>query len=235
MDLTKESIDKILGLIPPSTRVVEIGGKYYTYGKFELVHEPSVEGLNFRTLDSFADFTKLNFDKDSDVIVKVNSPTEVVLVDQIYGGDLNDYQTYARALGGDHVCNFNFGHRIDPERFIIELQTGFVQDEHRDLLIKTAGGLNSESESTVDDDGISQRTTVGKAVKSRTTIQNPVWLAPYRAFAEIEQVTSPFVFRIHDGPGLSLHEADCNAWKLTAMSRIKDYLTGLMPEFNVVA
>lgn len=53
---------------------------------------------------------------------------------------------------------------------------------------------------------------------------NPVYLAPYRTFAEIEQPVSKFVFRMESGPKAALFEADGGAWKNEAILKIKEYL-----------
>jgi hypothetical protein len=54
-------------------------------------------------------------------------------------------------------------------------------------------------------------------------------LAPYRTFQEIEQPSSPFLFRIKGTPGegvqCALFEADGGAWRLDAVARIEAWLT----------
>ena len=66
---------------------------------------------------------------------------------------------------------------------------------------------------------------VGVASKSDVIVPNPVFLAPYRTFQEIEQPFSNFVFRMADKqtPAFSLIEAEGGVWKNEAVSRIKEY------------
>ena len=58
-------------------------------------------------------------------------------------------------------------------------------------------------------------------------VPNPVKLIPYRTFAEIEQPSSLYVFRVRDdgngAPAFKLVEADNGLWKHAAMLKIKDY------------
>ena len=54
-------------------------------------------------------------------------------------------------------------------------------------------------------------------------------LAPYRTFAEIDQVVSQFVFRARVGSGsanLALFEGDGGRWRLSAVAAIKAWLEG---------
>lgn len=59
----------------------------------------------------------------------------------------------------------------------------------RDVLIKFAGNVEQKNSATFSDDGKTQVATmnVGVASKSDVIVPNPVLLAPYRTFQEIEQ------------------------------------------------
>ena len=82
------------------------------------------------------------------------------------------------------------------------------------------------------DNGVSQQTvtTAGGVVLVGTApVPNPVTLAPYRTFREIEQPESLFVLRMRTGkdgekPTAALFEADGGSWKLEAIKRIAAYL-----------
>ncbi|HFK2719142.1 TPA: hypothetical protein ACG1DY_004991, partial [Escherichia coli] len=114
----------------------------------------------------------------------------------------------------------------DPETFNIKLQSGFVKNEDRDIVLKVVGNIKEEDVKTYGDDGISQSVTakVGVATLGQVEVPNPVALAPYRTFVEVDQPTSNFVFRMKSGPSSALFEADGGAWKLEAMKNIKTYL-----------
>lgn len=74
------------------------------------------------------------------------------------------------------------------------------------------------------------------SVKSKLVpvkVPNPVELAPFRTFTEVEQPTSPFVFRVRrDGDAImaALFAADADAWKNEAICRIRDYFDMELPD-----
>lgn len=74
--------------------------------------------------------------------------------------------------------------------------------------------------------------TVGVAAKADAIVPNPVSLAPYRTFQEVEQPISQFVFRIGDRgtPEFKLVEAEGGIWKTEAVRKIKDYLELVLSE-----
>ncbi|KHO31340.1 hypothetical protein OR63_10900, partial [Clostridium tetani] len=78
----------------------------------------------------------------------------------------------------------------------------------------------------VGDDGVSQAATIktGVASVNEVKVPNPVVLAPFRTFPEIEQPESKFIFRMQSGPRAALFEADGGAWRNEAMIKIKAYL-----------
>lgn len=62
---------------------------------------------------------------------------------------------------------------------------------------------------------------------------NPVVLAPYRTFTEVEQPKSPFVFRIRqtgDEVQAALFAADADAWKREAIANIRDWFEQHIPQ-----
>ena len=124
---------------------------------------------------------------------------------------------------------FRFDFFMDSEKFIIELQTNFVDSENLRTLQKVTGSLVNTSEVGVDDDGIKRNVTVksGVALKQKVTIENPVYLKPYRTFPEIEQPTIPFVFRVSDvignKPYCALFESSSKQWEIECIQKIKDW------------
>ena len=61
---------------------------------------------------------------------------------------------------------------------------------------------------------------------------NPVELAPYRTFPEVEQPISKFIFRMQEGPRAALYEADGGAWRNKAILSIKEYLQEELKELE---
>ncbi|MQS52148.1 hypothetical protein [Companilactobacillus mishanensis] len=115
----------------------------------------------------------------------------------------------------------------DQENMNIMLQSQFVENDDRALLLKVIGNLKEENVTTASDDGISQAVQIksGIASVSKVKVPNPVELAPFRTFSEVDQPTSKFVFRMREGMMSAVFEADGGAWKNEAIQNIKDYLS----------
>ncbi|MNW60692.1 hypothetical protein D3C74_386970 [compost metagenome] len=60
----------------------------------------------------------------------------------------------------------------------------------------------------------------GVATVEDVKVPNPVLLAPYRTFVEVEQPESSFVFRMKDGPSAALFEADGGAWRNDVIANV---------------
>jgi len=115
--------------------------------------------------------------------------------------------------------------------FNIALQTEFKPNEDLERLMAIVGSMVAERIDTSADDGVTQTVgrRIGVALAGREKIINPFNLRPYRSFPEIEPVPSPFIFRVHqsgdgDLPKAALYECDNGAWRLKAMSLIKDWI-----------
>lgn len=74
----------------------------------------------------------------------------------------------------------------------------------------------------------------GVASVAEAQVPNPVTLAPYRTFPEIEQVESKFIFRMKEGPRAAIFEADGGAWKNETMFLIKEYLKDELKDLDYV-
>ncbi len=84
-----------------------------------------------------------------------------------------------------------------------------------------------EDGADIEDDGVSQITTVKQGVASRAKAKapNPVKLAPYRTFLEVKQPESDFILRLDKNANLALFEADGGFWKIQAVRLVKEYLS----------
>lgn len=138
------------------------------------------------------------------------------------------------------VSGFPFGRFMDVERFIINLQANFVQDENIAALLAFVGSVKTDTGVEQNDDGVSQKVTARSGVSLVTSakVPNPIPLRPYRTFSEVEQPQSPFVFRMKpDGQGevrMALFEADGKAWEHTAICSIRDYFVEKLEGLEVV-
>ncbi len=211
-----KAIDRILQLAVPF--VTEINGKQYTNcDKLRRIPEELLaEPLAVHTLSAIVDYIENNTDKESRsgdgsrrFVIHVRNYSDVMLYRELNA----DKKRECLLDAGICVPSFPFGKWLDLENFIINVQTHFVKTETRDALIKLAGQVTTDSGVTLSDDGITQKVAArsGISLVSNTEIPNPVTLAPFRTFPEVEQPESPFVFRVRksgDAIEAALFEAD---------------------------
>jgi len=221
--MNKEALEYLVEEIG-GPQVVEIGGKPYSDKRLVEIKEPQVGELKVSTLTALVEYLLAGPDSlPSKMLVHVQGPTTVSVKSPLFGG-FKQRDTFLIAQAD--LPRLFLGEALAPEDFQIMLRTAFASAGDRDSLLKLAGNVVDEAAITAVDDGVSQETTVRSGVASRAKVKlpNPVTLAPYRAFLEVEQVESPFLFRMHKGPRFSLHEADGGAWRMEAAYRVKVWL-----------
>lgn len=222
--MIKEALQYIVGLSAPA--IQNIDGETYSDKPLERVDfTPLAEPIQLSTLESLVDYIKSNADEmDGSMFIHVVSPTKVRMYSCLNRNREREYIADVTA----NVPEFGFNRWIDHESFCIALQSKFLPNEDRALLLKFAGTVESGTIAEYGDDGITQKATVkvGIAKKGEAVIPNPVSLIAYRTFIEVEQPQSQYVFRMQDRSGIScaLYEADGGAWKIEAMRKIKAYL-----------
>ena len=200
---------------------------------------PYAKTIGMKTLTSLVEYIKANIDSMSEkMIVHVISPTEVHLYSSLDADRKREYLVEVNA----ELPDFRFGSFIDHENFVIALQSKFVPNEDRDLVLKFAGTVEDGTVAEYGDDGVTQKATIktGVASKADAVVPNPVNLIPYRTFLEVQQPASDFIFRMKSSCGVqcAIFEADGGAWKNEAMSRIKNYLAlelSEYPQFTVIS
>lgn len=208
-------------------KVLEVENQAYATKQLHHIRLPKVESLQVNSLSGFVDYINSRFDKDyfAGNLVHVVSHKEVGLISNLLKDAGRETYITAHAF----QAGFNFGRFYGLEPFIIAMQSCFVRNDDAMAILRVIGNIKEESVRQVGDDGITQSVTAraGIAMVEEVTVPNPVKLAPYRTFMEIEQPESEFVFRMRSGdhgPECALFEADGGAWKLEAMARVKDYL-----------
>ncbi|MBO1513233.1 hypothetical protein [Metabacillus bambusae] len=218
--LNKETLEYIVGL--GTIDIYEENGQQYSTSPLYLLEEPRAAHINIHSLSGLVEYLKSNFDGECNLMVHVESPTEVTVFSNLNNDRKREYLIKATAM----LPSFRYENWYDPETFNIKLQSGFVKNDDRDVVLKVVGNIKEEDVKTYGDNGVSQSVTakVGVATVGQVEVPNPVSLAPYRTFVEVEQPTSNFVFRMKNGPASALFEADGGAWKLEAMKNIKSYL-----------
>ena len=222
--MLKEAIKYIVGLAEPIVEVYD--NQWWSNQPLHRVSfNPKAKTIGMTTLSSLVDYIKSNVDNiETDMIIHVQSPTKVQMYSALDDERIREYMVEVNA----QLPTFEFNRFIDHESFCINLQSKFLPNEDRALLLKFAGTVEGGTIAEYGDDGITQKATIktGIASKGEAIIPNPVLLKPFRTFIEIEQPSSRFIFRMRGDSGIqcALYEADGGAWKSVAMNRIKDFL-----------
>lgn len=237
--MLKEAINRILNLAEPHT--IDFGGFKYTDKHLERIQiEPIAKPLKIHSLSAIVDYITADADKGSlqaerRFIIHVADYNSVLLYTEL------NLDKERECLLDSHldIPPISFGRWQDLETFIINLQTNFVADEERDKLISLAGTVTADEGVTLTDDGITQQVTAktGISLVQRIDVPNPVTLAPFRTFTEVEQPKSQFVFRIRKNDSdieAALFGADGNAWKHDAIIAIRDYLKSKLSDKVII-
>lgn len=204
---------------------VEIDGVTFTSNNLQIVEMPKPKIIGLNTLTGLVEYIKSNIDfkNSNEYVIHIVSPTEVRFMSCLYG---NDCRRDIFAASIPLLPNITFDRYMRSEEFNIMLQSSFVANGDRDLLLKFSGNIQENTNRKTQDDGVTQvvEMKTGVATVSNVIVPNPVLLAPYRTFTEINQVESSFIFRVKEGPMCAIFEADGGAWRNEAIKRIKEYL-----------
>ena len=215
-----------------SKETMEVKDKTFIVGGDDVlqVEGQTQSALATTTLQSIVDYLSCNLDKSlssaGQVIVHITDPTHVSVFGEINADKNRDKLLQVNA---DLPEQIRYGSFYDMESFNIVLQSRVVDVQDRGKLLALVGNVKDSNVRTIGDDGITQTTTVKTGVASVVDVMvpNPVMLAPYRTFAEVEQPVSSFVFRMrngNDGPAAALFEADGGAWRIDAIANIREWL-----------
>lgn len=237
--LNREALEYLVSLGYEKEVIVDTDKGLFSKVPLTRVKLPEIETLGVSNLTSVIDFLKANIDQvETRLLIQVVSPREVRVLTPLEEDRNREEILRAVAILPDNIYYDRF---IDTERFNIMLQSGFADNDDKKLLLKFTGLIQEEAVKKTGDDGVSQAVTIktGVATVGDAVVPNPVVLAPYRTFPEIEQVESKFIFRMQEGPNAALYEADGGAWKNEAMRRIKEYLVenlkGLKARYEIIS
>ena len=229
MDLTREALDYLMEQgIKPKERQLRINGEDYIINKdgepvlVEPVIYKAKEPIRLNTLSGLVDYIKSNIDDFDDLILHVVDEKLVELKGKLQPNGDRELLAVATAI----IPEFAFDLYMDIELFNIALQSKFVKTDDRDILLKVVGNLKEDNVRSTGDDGISQAVTIksGIATAENIKVPNPVILAPYRTFVEVEQPESKFIFRMQSGPRGAIFEGDGGLWRVEAIKTIAKYL-----------
>jgi hypothetical protein len=241
-NMIREAIDRLLSLADPTFRLEE-DGRLYTSRAMSEVQAPLAHPVELQTLSGLVALYKARETKnDSFIHILNHQRVEVV------AKGLDEWRrrgVYVVAQLPSDAPKFRFGVYLEPEEFVIGLQTMFEDadydhGDHRKVL-KLCSGLVAEAVVISNDDGFSQQvvTRQGMAMKNEEKVSPRVSLSPWRTFREIAQPSSEFVLRLRSRQGLqpscALFEADGGEWKNTAMKNIKEYFEKELSDAEIVA
>ncbi|MBN6886215.1 hypothetical protein ACUXCC_000872 [Cytobacillus horneckiae] len=233
--MLKEAIQHLLNLaIKPSERIVDfidpngnnrtlVIDSEGTSKEIKPIISRAEQALQINTLTGLIGYIKANLERiNSNFYLQVYDEKTVYLKGVLDSEGKREKLVEANAI----IPNFDYGYFLGSEELIIALQSKFTSSKDRDLLLKVIGNVKEENVRTTGDNGISQAVTIKTGVASAddVLVPNPVGLAPYRTFLEVEQPSSNFIFRMKDGPKGAIFEADGGAWRNQAIFNICEYL-----------
>lgn len=154
--------------------------------------------------------------------INVVSPTKLFIYGHVDGHGRREVLAQTELLFNP----FSFNRQYEREDMIVALQSLFVKNNDRELLLKFISNVKDSNEQNYVDDGVSQvaKVQVGAASLSNAVVPNPVSLKPFRTFPEVEQPESKFIFRMQDADSFKLVEADGGVWEREAIVNIGKFL-----------
>ena len=230
--INQEALEYLVNLGEEKDPIVKLEQGTFTKESLSRVKEAKASVLTVSTLTGLVDYIKSDLDKlPEKLLIQVISPRKVALYSPLNADREREQYISAEAILPDNVVYDRF---IGTEQFNIMLQSAFVDVGTKSALLKYTGLIQDEAVKTTGDDGVSQQVTVKTGVASvgQAIVPNPVELAPYRTFPEVEQPISKFIFRMQEGPRAALYEADGGAWRNKAILSIKEYLQEELKELE---
>lgn len=205
--------------------LIEVGNIQYATKELWRVNNPKPAKVKVKSLTGIVDYLKANVDdlNMEGIIIHVEDHVTVWVMSELEQ-DHRDREFYLVAKAEPPEIRLN--NFTDRESFNIMLQSRFADVADRADVLRSIAKMRYENEVKMEDDGITQTVAskAGVALVREDQIPNPVRLAPFRTFSEIEQPISPFILRVDDKCNVGLFEADGGAWKNKAMQSIKNYL-----------
>ncbi len=226
--------------------IIDLYGRKYHFldGRLQEIKLPepfteyAPETFRAFTLDGLIDWIKADTDKlfvpeNPAALVVVDSPTRV----RVFSHALGERKERACYATCDYAApSIQFSKYLDSEELFINIQTCFLQDGNRDIVLRIVNNMTEEQTVQVSDDGLSQRVNIQSGLQEvdKTIFKNPAYLRPMRTFTEVPQPQSAFIVRFKEGKQAALFEADGGKWKVEAVRNIGKYLREQLAEQNVV-
>lgn len=228
--IDKSFLQKVEEMVMEGT-TLDVHDMTYTSTKMFPVLPPAPAGLEVSTLTSVIDYCK-EFAPFEKWVVQVCSPS-VVKVMSLLNPKFKTREQYL--VANAYVSPFKYDQFMSVDKFVIALQAQFIQTETTANILKLVGNMTTRNEVGAKDDGVTQvvEARTGLVSVNTVSVPNPVSLAPYRTFAEVDQPHSNFVLRLNTSHECALFEADGGAWRNTAMDLVKQYLLAAFEDANI--
>lgn len=215
-------VNKIVNLARPET--VEIKDQVFSTSQLHLIPEsPLVTAMSINSLVGVVDYIKSKFDGRENLLIHIESPTELRLVDAL--DHTNDRRVYLKSTA--LLPSITFNRFMDREKFQIMMQSNFVPTQDRALILNIISHLViKDGVVELKDNSLTQEVTVktGVALAENIEIPERVLLKPFRTFSEVEeQPASEFILRLNKDGEVAIFEADGGVWKLDAIDSIANY------------
>lgn len=218
--------------------VLVIGNDHYV---FDDPCRPEPTALTVSTLTAVVDYVKAEI-ADERVIIQVATPTLVKVLSPLVG---DQRQVFVYLNTHPLLPEITFKSFMDPETFLIQLQSAFVATEEREELQTFCSRVRTGLAKEIDDDGVGQNVTVMASLTRPESlkVKNPWMLQPFRTFPEIEQPCTPILLRMRSSKAadssisasMALFEADGGSWRSFAITRIGAWLRAELPEAIILA
>lgn len=213
------------------TQTLNIEGYSYTTNPIHPVTFKRMEPIRLNTLEGICSFYEKQGKSVPDGAFIINSINQVSFVDlgNCYEpGQERDIYAIAEVK---NKC-FPLEKYIPQEEFSIFLQQFFVPSRG-DIgeLLQQIGNVVATSEITMNDDGVSQAVSTRSSLKpsgEKKALLNPVQLAPYSTFPEIEQPLYTYIVRMRkekDGVLFALFPTADLSENRATIARIHQYLS----------
>ncbi len=227
-------------LIKPNDRLVNFKDVDYVDRQFFINNEGkateikpvdmhAINPLHVKTLTSLVDYIKKDEERPTPYFfLHVEDERTVTLWSALDFEGRREHLITASAI----IPHFNYEYFHNAEELIIALQATFTKTKDRDNIMKVIGNVKEENVRNTNDTGYSQAVTIQEGISSVADVKvpNPVLLAPYRTFLEVEQPASDFIFRMKNGPTGAVFEADGGAWRNEAIANVRNYLNDALKD-----
>lgn len=219
--MLKEFVEKINSL--KDFEEIEVEDHAFYKEGYKKFSPPVVNEIIINTLQGFCDFVP-TIENEYNLYIIIESPYKVSLISDI-DKKYKKRQIYCSAVLDRAGVPFTWR---NTEDFNVFLQANFQHTEDKDKILELIGNITDEEIKNYSDNGITQTTTktTGLSRKEKAVVPNPVSLAPYRTFIDVQQPESVFVFRMRSQgrPECNLFLSDGDLWKVKAINNIKNYL-----------